>query len=756
MKEEQKYQINTIYDYIDSGNYQYHDSVDSVKNSSSRVDNINYIVDHVLAQNSVRQKICNVIKKRLPVKEILAITLALLVVLAMFSYVSPPLYGDFNSDISVSLYPENVMNNDTMFVNVTIPDFYNITSVTADMANIESFDLHLVDNSTSLHLWQSVWVAHDVIIGEYVITITALDKDNLSYIANVRWSVLPNEPPDDGKNKPSSDLEIPGKPYDLFKTPENCFGAPPIKIINMSYFWKFFNRYNSWYLEAWDIVNNSWIDVSEYLYINRSRSENNQFEKISLEFTAPLTTDYRLTFVIDRPIKEFINRSDQYEYVLTYNVSENEEYSTFFNFSDIASIPGVIISHGIENINGVKKFRFSAQQNDIPQGTYIILDPMFGNNATSTSTTTIEDYIKGGYFQMGPFSGIGDNITAYLYNSAAPKNAKCALYDSSLNLVANSMTQELSYSSGWNTFNFNTTKPILQANAWYYIVVWSSLSGGLGQLYYSESGGNGVFSDSETYSFGDYSGFPTPFENTTVDGDGLASIYCSYTELINTSVDTISPYNVSSSPLIINATNITSVDNVTLWYRYSEDNSSWGSWSENTTDTNSPWQWSFDFPNSTGYYEFYSIGKKSGSADEAAPGSADAKCLYIPVNVSPSNWDIGAIQLGANTSTSGFYFNFTNDGNKSLDVLIKASNATNSSTGLTWNLTASPGHNNFTLQYNKSGVGTWTNINTTFDNFVANLGSFGYQTFDLKIFMATSSSLLNPMSFTVTFKSVVS
>jgi hypothetical protein len=756
MKEEQERRINTIYEYIDSGNYQYRSSVDPGKNSSSRVDNIDYIVDRVLTQYSKKHKICSEVKKRLPLREILAISFALLVVLAMFPYVLPPLHGDFSSDVSVSLYPENVLNNDTMFVNVTIPEFYNITSVTADMAGIESVNLSLVDNSTSLHMWQSIWIAHDVITGEHIVTISALDEDNISYYAGVRWSVLPNETTDDGINETPPDVEIPGKPYDIFEIPENSFGAPSTKLVNMSYFWKFFNRYNSWRLEAWDVENNSWMNASKYMNIIRSRSENNQFEKISIEFTAPLTTDYRLTFVIDRPVIEFINRSDQYEYELTYTISENEEYSTFFNFSDIASIPGVIISHGIENMNGVNTFRFSAQQNHIPQGTSVVLDPTFGNNATSTLKTAIEDYIKGGYFQMGSFSGIGDNITAYLTLAGEPKNAKCALYDSALNLVANSMTQQLSFSDGWNTFNFNTTKPVLQANAWYYIVIWSSASGGQGYLNYAESGGYGIFSDSETYSPGDYSGFPTPFENTTVDGDGLASIYCSYTELINTSVDAISPYNISSSPYTINATNITAVDNVTLWYRYSDDNSSWGSWIENTTDTNSPWQWSFGFPNSTGYYEFYSIGKKSGSADETPPGSADAKCLYMPVNVSPSMWDIGSINLGDNASTSGFYFNFTNDGNKSIDVQIKASNATNSTTGLIWNLTASPGHNNFSLQYNKSGVGTWTNINTTFDTFVANLGADSYQTFDLKIFMATTASSLDPLSLTITFKSVVS
>jgi hypothetical protein len=51
-------------------------------------------------------------------------------------------------------------------------------------------------------------------------------------------------------------------------------------------------------------------------------------------------------------------------------------------------------------------------------------------------------------------------------------------------------------------------------------------------------------------------------------------------------------------------------------------------WTSFGTDISSSWQWSFIFPNGPGYYEFYSIGKKSGSVDEVAPGGADAICDY--------------------------------------------------------------------------------------------------------------------------------
>jgi hypothetical protein len=114
------------------------------------------------------------------------------------------------------------------------------------------------------------------------------------------------------------------------------------------------------------------------------------------------------------------------------------------------------------------------------------------------------------------------------------------------------------------------------------------------------------------------------------------------------------------------------------------------------------------------------------------------------------------VWIGTSNETTGFYFNITNEGNLALDILIKASNATNGSTGARWNLALTPGFNNFSLQYNKSGGGTWTAINITYDTFTTNLGISLGQTFDLKMIMATVSSTGDPMSFVITFKAVAS
>ncbi len=96
----------------------------------------------------------------------------------------------------------------------------------------------------------------------------------------------------------------------------------------------------------------------------------------------------------------------------------------------------------------------------------------------------------------------------------------------------------------------------------------------------------------------------------------------------DTSVNKIIPYTVTYSPLSITATAASGLNNVTLWYRYSTDNSSWDPWIKNITDILTPWEWSFKFPNGTGYYEFYSIGKRSGLKYEPAPTSADTICYF--------------------------------------------------------------------------------------------------------------------------------
>jgi len=55
----------------------------------------------------------------------------------------------------------------------------------------------------------------------------------------------------------------------------------------------------------------------------------------------------------------------------------------------------------------------------------------------------------------------------------------------------------------------------------------------------------------------------------------------------------------------------------------------WTYWANpNNPDFSYPWSWNFNFPNGTGYYEFYSLGTKTGENPETPPLVADARCRF--------------------------------------------------------------------------------------------------------------------------------
>ncbi len=63
----------------------------------------------------------------------------------------------------------------------------------------------------------------------------------------------------------------------------------------------------------------------------------------------------------------------------------------------------------------------------------------------------------------------------------------------------------------------------------------------------------------------------------------------------------------------------------------------WTKWNDASNPDTDPWvaaSWNFNFPNGTGYYEFYSIAEDNSSNMELAPSSDDASCYYNPTTVS--------------------------------------------------------------------------------------------------------------------------
>jgi len=66
---------------------------------------------------------------------------------------------------------------------------------------------------------------------------------------------------------------------------------------------------------------------------------------------------------------------------------------------------------------------------------------------------------------------------------------------------------------------------------------------------------------------------------------------------------------------------------VELFYRHSTDNSTWSSWISFEVKTQTPWEWSFDFPNGDGYYEFYTVAYDFAQNEEGV-AVAEVICGY--------------------------------------------------------------------------------------------------------------------------------
>jgi beta propeller repeat protein len=97
------------------------------------------------------------------------------------------------------------------------------------------------------------------------------------------------------------------------------------------------------------------------------------------------------------------------------------------------------------------------------------------------------------------------------------------------------------------------------------------------------------------------------------------------------SVIPIAPYWYSASPLkIVASVNEvgSGIRNVTLWYRYSIDNSIWSSWTPYQALEFPPWEWSFDFLDGNGFYEFFSIAADNGDNIESMKSVGEALAAY--------------------------------------------------------------------------------------------------------------------------------
>jgi uncharacterized membrane protein len=139
------------------------------------------------------------------------------------------------------------------------------------------------------------------------------------------------------------------------------------------------------------------------------------------------------------------------------------------------------------------------------------------------------------------------------------------------------------------------------------------------------------------------------------------------------------PYWRTASPMTINATASdaeTSVAYVELWYRFSADNSTWGSWTNFSADAATPYQWTFTFPSGQGFYQFYTRAKDVHGNYEAAPASADALWAY---DATPPAVTVAALPAYVTTSTFNISGTVTDAGGMAYVLLYYTTDG-----GTTW------------------------------------------------------------------------
>jgi hypothetical protein len=110
------------------------------------------------------------------------------------------------------------------------------------------------------------------------------------------------------------------------------------------------------------------------------------------------------------------------------------------------------------------------------------------------------------------------------------------------------------------------------------------------------------------------------FDNNTAGGGGAGSYKL--------------PPMVGSTSMVQTASSSTNrLTHVTVSFAptISQNGIAWREWSNTSNpDTNYPWSWNFNFPNGTGYYQFYSIAIDNYGNDEYHPLEKDAECYYNP------------------------------------------------------------------------------------------------------------------------------
>lgn len=214
----------------------------------------------------------------------------------------------------------------------------------------------------------------------------------------------------------------------------STFGEIGNSFVNWPQFWGLFNQYSAWDLEyntgpGW-ISDKSQLEVYKN-YTNqeglpRPKNESSRV-KITLNFTAQYNADYRLTFGIDVKIKNYLHVQGQYNYSIEY-----QDYTCFFDWTDIKDVPTLIITHGVKLIDGENYFWFRIRKNNVSVDQNFVLDPTFGETGTGDTDGPVgfANYWKMGSKFTLTEDGQVQNISLYIADDPDDgQGVTCAIYD---------------------------------------------------------------------------------------------------------------------------------------------------------------------------------------------------------------------------------------------------------------------------------------------------------------------------------------
>jgi len=222
--------------------------------------------------------------------------------------------------------------------------------------------------------------------------------------------------------------------------------------------------------------------------------------------------------------------------------SKNVEINTF-DFADVFDTTGTRLAKieevTLPNEQTTYVIKIGATYGTLEASGMFTIDPSLGFTTKGVYTSDNINRIEGSDFTMTE-NGIAVTMTVYLkqYSILTP-SVKCAIYDSSLNVVGS--TDEWTLTAGWDgwkTFNFSGT-PELTASDTYTFVWWSDNY----ITFFFNTSWTGHHK-TETYN-----GWPNPIVAWTSDTTRKLSIYCNYT---SNTAPTVSSFAVSDATVLAN------------------------------------------------------------------------------------------------------------------------------------------------------------------------------------------------------------